>query len=483
MISTSDGLMVHFAETHDNPRLAAQSHTYARMRTALCALASHEGAFGFANGLEWLAVDKINVHEARSLNWGAPVNQVADVRRLTTLLRYHPAFHDRTEMKLIEQGDGNLIVILRHHPPSGTQLSLPLNLDPPRAAVAAWDPGAVGLRQKRYTDLLTGKPVEVSTRGGLLSCALEPGQVLCLSPQPADLDFAAVSPPEAFAVPPRIELQRLRAKALQAITFYRGSQDLADIDADAAASLLKADPTAFCAGLNLSARKAGSLLAMAGRPAAGAHGSSRTFPEHVSDTSPRGWWKDHALGSRTASRRPTALILPVPPGRRQSMRPLMLWPCMRQTVRSTRARCSCCPAKDARGECTAGPSSTGAHAVSHPAAAHVAHPGGVGTLASCYDTLLAANLSPTIESWDPVQPLPRRLVYQGYSQESTSIAYRLSPWPTANGIWRYKIGSQGQHVHLTVGLAMIPGEIALQMTFAATAPAGPCAAGHSTPCA
>jgi hypothetical protein len=75
---------------------------------------------------------------------------------------------------------------------------------------------------------------------------------LCLSPQPVDLDFAAVSPPDAFAVPPRIELQRLRAKALQAITFYRGSQDLADIDAAAAASRLKADPTAFCAELNPS---------------------------------------------------------------------------------------------------------------------------------------------------------------------------------------------------------------------------------------
>ncbi len=94
-ISASDGLTVHFAETHDNLRLAARSHTYARMRTALCALAAPSGAFGFANGLEWLAAEKINVHEAVPLNWGCPVNQVAAIRRLTRLLKLHPAFHDR----------------------------------------------------------------------------------------------------------------------------------------------------------------------------------------------------------------------------------------------------------------------------------------------------------------------------------------------------------------------------------------------------
>ena len=50
-ISKKDGLMVHFAETHDNDRLAERSKTYAQMRTALCALFSHQGTFGVANGL------------------------------------------------------------------------------------------------------------------------------------------------------------------------------------------------------------------------------------------------------------------------------------------------------------------------------------------------------------------------------------------------------------------------------------------------
>ena len=86
-ISDADGLTVHFAETHDNLRLAATSHTWARMRTALSALASVAGAFGFANGVEWLASQKINVHEAATLNWGSPVNQVPEINRLARLDR------------------------------------------------------------------------------------------------------------------------------------------------------------------------------------------------------------------------------------------------------------------------------------------------------------------------------------------------------------------------------------------------------------
>jgi len=122
-ISVSDGITVHFAETHDNIRLAARSKIFARMRTALCALCSHQGGFGFANGVEWYATEKISVHGATSLNWGAETNQVNHLRRLNALLKTHPAFHDRTELKMVQQGDENCIVMLRRHLPriiSGT---------------------------------------------------------------------------------------------------------------------------------------------------------------------------------------------------------------------------------------------------------------------------------------------------------------------------------------------------------------------------
>ncbi len=91
-ISRSQGIMLHYAETHDNNRMAAVSQCFSRMRTALCALCSQQGAFGFANGVEWYATEKINVHGASSLNWGDSANQVDEIRRLNSLLRVHPAF-------------------------------------------------------------------------------------------------------------------------------------------------------------------------------------------------------------------------------------------------------------------------------------------------------------------------------------------------------------------------------------------------------
>ncbi|MGE5256317.1 MAG: amylo-alpha-1,6-glucosidase [Hyphomicrobiales bacterium] len=480
-VSSSNGLMVHFAETHDNPRLAARSHTYARMRTALCALASHEGAFGFANGLEWLAAEKINVHEARSLNWGAPLNQVADIRRLTTLLKFHPAFHDRTEVKLIEQDGGNLIVILRHHPPTGKRLVIPINLDPERGATAAWNPDAAGLGQKLYTDLLTGKPVELGAREGRLTCPLEPGQVLCLSTQPADLELATTSPPEAFAVPPRIELQRLRAKALQVITFYRGSQDLADVDAGEAACRLKDDPVAFCASLNPSSPESRvvtwqwprDLRRVVMVPCG-------HFLRLVSDKSFRARLveKGRILAVEksllAADGSHFCLFLPRPAPK--SLRPLALQLAMHtgNGARHEEASLLLLPRPEdahvrrvfGRSEFLQEPmrfqSTNGSGAMSRTPVAW-------GTLASRYDALLAANPSPDHpeDRWIMFSRCRAWLVYQGFSQDINLDCLQAFALANGNsGIWRYKVPSgQGQHVMLAVSLGMIPGRNALQVTF------------------
>ena len=133
-ISNSDGITVNFAETHDNPRLAARSRRYARMRTALCALSSQQGAFGFANGVEWYATEKINVHNSASLNWDAQVNQVDHIRRLNHLLRAHPAFFTDTEVTMIQENGGNHVVLRRRHIPTDKKLLIVVNLDDENSA-------------------------------------------------------------------------------------------------------------------------------------------------------------------------------------------------------------------------------------------------------------------------------------------------------------------------------------------------------------
>jgi predicted glycogen debranching enzyme len=249
-ISGSDGIMVHFSETHDNKRLAARSKTYAKMRTALCALCSHNGAFGFANGVEWYATEKINVHDSPSLNWGAYPNQVDHIRRLNDLLRNHPAFFDQTEIKMIRKGKGNFIALLRHYLPYDKKLLILINIDIENHTLASWDSQETGMKVPVFVDLITEEEITTNAFEGQPSYLLDPGQVLCLSADRDDLTLLSRSEERVYSLPKQIEKQCLRAKALDVLCFYRGIHDLEDFDPDQAAQQLANDPIEYCHSLN-----------------------------------------------------------------------------------------------------------------------------------------------------------------------------------------------------------------------------------------
>ena len=244
------GIMVHFAETHDNNRLAAKSRRYARMRTGLCALFSHYGAFGFANGVEWYAAEKINVHNAHPLNWGAEKNQVAYLARLHAILKTHPTFHDRTELRMIQAGDGNHLVLHRHHHPTGKGVIVVVNLDDAKTGLAKWRDPEKNLSIDRFTDLISGRRIRVHRSGALRELTLEPGAVFCLSADAHDLDAFTQPPGTQFQYPPAVRHRRLRAKALEAWQWFHGTSDLEDVDPDRAAADLIKDPMAFCRALH-----------------------------------------------------------------------------------------------------------------------------------------------------------------------------------------------------------------------------------------
>jgi len=480
-ISVTDGLTVNFAETHDNPRLAATSHAYARMRTALCALSSIAGAFGFANGVEWLAADKINVHEAIPLNWGAPVNQVAEIRRLATLLRLHPAFHDRTEVRLIEQGDGNQLVILRHHLPTGKRLLVLVNLDPDRPVQAAWNPEAAGLRQLMYTDLLTQTPVEVQESNRLLNCPLAPGQVRCLSPDPADLELLQTAPADSFAVPPHIEHQRLRSKALQVFTYYRNTKDIGDFDPDRAAAELKRDPLAFCAQLNFRGPESHvvtwqwprdlrrEVMVPPGHFLLVKCGCA--FRARLVD-------KDRTLVVETGVRGADGAFfcLFVPSVAPRGLKRLSLLVAAHEETgsRHAEARILLLPhAEDARVKRVF----TRAELLREPLLVLGTNGRGAmlrtsvawGGLASKYDALLAANLAPDYpeDRWVMFTRCRAWLLYQGFSQDiNLDCLQAFAAGNSGGAFWRYKIPSgQGEHVLLTIGLEMLPQRNAVRLAF------------------
>jgi predicted glycogen debranching enzyme len=249
-ISCQDGVMVNFAETHDNNRLAAASLSYASMRVALCALSSSYGAFGFANGVEWYATEKIDVHDARSLNWGATTNQTQWIKKIHHLLRTHPAFFDQTDIRLIQKGQGNNIVILRCHRPSGKKLLILVNLDADHPTTVWWDPRDTHMDVTRYRDLLSGETVDVDIHGELQAVNLPPGRVCCLTSDPADFEMTRANESNAMQMLSRIRHQCLRALALEIRRIYADNADLEDFDPDAAACDLAKNPIDFCTKMN-----------------------------------------------------------------------------------------------------------------------------------------------------------------------------------------------------------------------------------------
>lgn len=247
-ISATDGLAVHFAETHDNNRLAAVSATYARMRTALCALLAPNGAFGLANGVEWLATEKINVHEACALNWGAADNQVDAIGRLSRLLKTHPAFGPSVRMAILSQGEGEFVAVARRHQPSGRGVLVVANLDWERPVTAGWDSRRCDFLTSTVVDLLSNTPVPVTSGKANHRLALSPGQVVCLG---AADDPWATEEASATDASRLINRQRLRAKALEVTTWFRVGDPA---DPDSAALALRTDPEGFCEDLNGSGR-------------------------------------------------------------------------------------------------------------------------------------------------------------------------------------------------------------------------------------
>ncbi|MDD5678218.1 MAG: amylo-alpha-1,6-glucosidase [Kiritimatiellae bacterium] len=272
-ISETDGLLVHFAETHDNNRLASRSMSYARMRTALSALCSSNGAFAFANGVEWYATEKIDVHGRASLAWESGENQVGRIARLNCILYTHPAFFAGARLSLIHQGNGNSIALLRHSPATGKRLLVLVNLDDSAIQPVAWNPDDAGLpvmpasapelhaglAKSELIDLLTGRTIPItphlagigtSSSGNLMHLDLAPAEVLCLTPDRRDFDLIVLAESRSLTdrnwPPDAVQRQSLHAKALEIVKSCRGPGDFSTLDPDRLATELAENPSAFC---------------------------------------------------------------------------------------------------------------------------------------------------------------------------------------------------------------------------------------------
>ncbi|MCQ2378737.1 MAG: amylo-alpha-1,6-glucosidase, partial [Victivallaceae bacterium] len=202
----NSGVMVSFAETHDNLRLAATSERYARNRFLVCGLLAADGAFGFANGAEFFATEKIDVHGCGALRFGAKNNLVSLIRRINDCHRYVSSFAPGAKLRLIQEGGGNVIA-LRRDGADGKKSLVLINLDCDRDATVSFPAAEI---PEHGNDLLSGRAVDFQRDGRLYRFPLAPGDGVCVVFE--EVDFSGENNPE----PPRALRQRAAAMAQRA---------------------------------------------------------------------------------------------------------------------------------------------------------------------------------------------------------------------------------------------------------------------------
>jgi starch synthase (maltosyl-transferring) len=249
-ISGTCGHTIHFAETHDNNRLATISRQYAKMRTALCALFSVCGGFGFANGLEWFATHKIDVHESGSLNWGDKTNQVDHISKLTLILKNHPVFFGQARLALIGTNQSECLVLLRHNEKYNKKLLILVNLDCENPNDASWKRQAADIKELKLLDLISESVKETRVADDCCVMGLLPAEVLALTPDPDDMKLLEQNRQAISLTPDRVYLQKLKAKVLVIHTALNGYGNLKGIDIDREALSFAEDPIEFIRSFN-----------------------------------------------------------------------------------------------------------------------------------------------------------------------------------------------------------------------------------------
>lgn len=184
-ISNEYGRLINFAETHDNDRIAKKGRKYAEMRIALTALTAPAGAFGFSNGVEFLADEKIDVHGKTSLNWDNPENIVPEIRLLNTLLNNHAAFAGNSVMEFHYQND-DVICFERRSADGCKKVLCLINLD-----IYNGKNASVGQNIfKNWNDVvsLNGRNHNFQFNGQQIDIHIEPAEYIVLSDDCEDFE-------------------------------------------------------------------------------------------------------------------------------------------------------------------------------------------------------------------------------------------------------------------------------------------------------
>lgn len=179
------GIYVHYSETHDNERLAARGREWSLLRNRLCALTSVQGGFGFTSGVEWLAAEKIRVHERTGLAWDHSDSLVEELATLNRLLADHPAFHDGARLTRVSPVHHPAYALHRTDREDGSPILILINPQTDLPAEITLPSDLPALRPGSLVELL-GQPLPTfHGQGPRTTFHLPRASAFCLAPQPA----------------------------------------------------------------------------------------------------------------------------------------------------------------------------------------------------------------------------------------------------------------------------------------------------------
>jgi predicted glycogen debranching enzyme len=174
------GTLIHFSETHDNDRLAKKGRLWSLMRNQLSALTSSSGGYAITCGVEWLATEKINVHNSSGMCWGNPDNLLPEIGRLNELLSTNPCFFDDAKLERLSPTDSSIYAIRRISADKTSQILILVNLDAQAAGTFALPQSYISNSEKPLLNILDGSQFFPTSIGQTLQFQLRPGESLCI---------------------------------------------------------------------------------------------------------------------------------------------------------------------------------------------------------------------------------------------------------------------------------------------------------------
>ncbi len=231
------GLYVHYSETHDNNRLAKNGRGWSLLRNRLCALASMNGGFGFTCGVEWLAAEKIDVHQGRGLAWGSADNIIPELAALNRLLLEHPCFFDGANLRRLSPDDSVILAIWRESQEGKDHVLVLVNTDAKHRQKFRLAGQELPIVPWPGVDLLGQPPPLAKTvAGNQVEFALGPGACYCLAAQ----DRAVGLSGDAYR-----NARARAAWALKCISRQVKARDIGPYEWQALAALVDHDPARF----------------------------------------------------------------------------------------------------------------------------------------------------------------------------------------------------------------------------------------------